>query len=281
MLQTIQPEIEYSVLFAAELAKRNAVRNPEDYERDGLLYCGKCHTPKQTHTPYGIVDCACKCKSDSYERAKSEQEQKDRLASIRRLPVNGLHDPAIKDFTFNGAEGSAQIKKCHKYCNELWPEMLEMGQGLILYGGPGTGKSFAAACIVNDLRHRKIPALFTTVPKYINAMSGLKGQERLDYVSSLRNFPLLVLDDLDSQRKTSYGSELLFDLIDSRIKTNLPLVVTTNLDTLGMKNETDISQKRIYDRILQVCWPLGFEGGSRRAEDARERLELAKKLFLD
>lgn len=279
-LEPINTSIEYNILLIGELARRNAVRNPEDYENDGLLYCGKCHTAKQTVTPWGVVDCSCKCKDEAYERTKAEQKRRDDLAAIRRLPVNGLHDPAIAGFTFDKSEDSKQMAICRRYV-EHWTEFLEHGQGLMLYGECSTGKSHAAACIVNHLRHNGIPALFTSVPKFIGALSGIRGQEKIDYVNSLRNFPLLVLDDLDAQRNTSYGSELLFDLIDSRIKSNLPLIVTTNLDVMGMQNETDKDRKRIYERVLQVCVPVGFNGGNRRKEDAREHLNAAKILLLD
>ena len=48
-------DIEDFVNGVVENARKNIPRNPEDYVQDGLLYCGKCHTPKQ-----GRYECAGK-----------------------------------------------------------------------------------------------------------------------------------------------------------------------------------------------------------------------------
>lgn len=49
------------------------LRKPGDYEKDGLLYCGKCNTPKQYRLRIGeckvkIVPCACVCANEEYEK---------------------------------------------------------------------------------------------------------------------------------------------------------------------------------------------------------------------
>ena len=58
----------------------NTTEEPGDYTGDdGLLYCGKCHTPKQTRLPFNpltgdrtptIVRAACQCQREADEEAE-------------------------------------------------------------------------------------------------------------------------------------------------------------------------------------------------------------------
>lgn len=54
--------------------KAEPVRDLVDYEKDGLLYCGHCNTPKQCRIPIGgtvrLVGCQCACAAREYEAEK-------------------------------------------------------------------------------------------------------------------------------------------------------------------------------------------------------------------
>lgn len=55
---------------------------------NGLLYCGKCHTPKQCKvSAFGRTDiqfCTCKCEQEHLAEEKAERERQQRLADKRR-----------------------------------------------------------------------------------------------------------------------------------------------------------------------------------------------------
>ena len=65
--------------------------------------------------------------------------------------------------------------------------------------------------------------------------------------------------------------ELMFSVVDGRYSTGKPLIVTTNASVQDMKTPKTQMQERIYDRILQMCFPIRFDGGSLRREDTRAR----------
>lgn len=58
--------------------------NPED----GLLWCGKCHTPKQTKVTFrGRTDvqfCLCKCGQERLAREEAERKREQAIADKRR-----------------------------------------------------------------------------------------------------------------------------------------------------------------------------------------------------
>ena len=59
-------------------------------------------------------------------------------------------------------------------------------------------------------------------------------------------------------------------------RTGKPLIVTTNLALTDMVECRD-GRKRIYDRILELCYPIRFSGQSRRRKELLERSAEMKK----
>ena len=82
--------------------------NIEDYYgEDGLLYCGKCHTPKEAFFAKGIVlmgknkhPVECGCQRTEREKQEALINQQKRIDLVRRLKAEGFSDPAMLDWTF-------------------------------------------------------------------------------------------------------------------------------------------------------------------------------------
>ena len=72
----------------------------------------------------------------------------------------------------------------------------------------------------------------------------------------------------------------MFNIIDSRYRAKLPLIVTTNLTLQELKNPDSLAKARIYDRVLERCVPIRINNRNIRQENARENLERAKELLV-
>ena len=70
----------------------------------------------------------------------------------------------------------------------------------------------------------------------------------------------------------------MFNIIDGRYLTRKPLIVTTNLSLKAMKNPKDLAEQRIFDRVLEMCIPVCFDGESLRQEKAKQRMQLYRQL---
>ena len=64
------------------------------------------------------------------------------------------------------------------------------------------------------------------------------------------------LDDLGIERNTEYSLENLFNVIDARYVSGKAMIITTNLNLEELKNQKQLSLKRIYDRVLERCIPV-------------------------
>ena len=105
----------------------------------------------------------------------------------------------------------------------------------------------------------------------------LCGQERI-YFPPLQ-LPLLIIDDFGMERGTEYGLEQVYNVIDSRYRSRKPLIVTTNLTLEELQHPEDTAHARIYDRLLEMCFPLCFTGENLRKAAAQGKMEQLKRLL--
>lgn len=265
------------------MAAEHITAEQGDYIVDGLLYCHKCNTPKQCRvTLFGVErtpPCLCKCE---FERRKAEEEERKRaefLLKIKEYRKMGFPESDMKHWTFaNDDLTNERITKAMQNYVDNFEESRKAGKGLLLYGTVGTGKTFAACEVANALIDKGYPVLVTNFARLTNTIQGMfDGKQQ--YIDSLNRFQLLVIDDLGAERKSDYMQEMVYSIIDSRYRAGLPFIVTTNLTIEEIKKPNDIGNTRIYDRIIERCFPIEVTGGSRRRKAVREGYEDMKALL--
>ena len=262
-----------------------ATQEPEDYTgpATGLLVCGKCHTPKQCRVTLfekeRLLPCLCQCEQERQRAREAARQEQERLNRIHRLKANALQDKALLAYTFDHDDGQNPAMKYARRYVEHWPEMKERGQGLLLWGGVGTGKTFAAACIAQALVEQAVPVLMTNFSKILNSLSGMFSEDRNKYLASFNHFSLLIIDDLGIERNSEYALEQVYNVVDSRYLSHLPFIITTNLPLAELQNPKDLAHARIYDRVLERCTPIRFNGKNYRRDNAAANKDEAARLL--
>lgn len=239
-----------------------------DYVKDGLLHCGKCNTPKQIMInicgKFAKPYCMCKCEEEA-ERSRQKQVREIlHKEEIERNRCSGFLDIDMIHCTFeNDDNANPKISGIAKRYVEHFNTMYRKGKGLIFYGGTGTGKSFISACIANALIDKGHKCLVTNFPRIINELTGIfEGKQ--EYIDSLNNYNLLVIDDLAVERETEYTAEIIQNVIDSRYRSGLPIIITTNLTINDIMYPNDIRKQRLFSRLKEMCLPLEVTGSDRR-----------------
>lgn len=256
---------------------------PEQYlGEDGLLYCGKCHTPVQCRITFEgkerIMPCICKCQKEERERQEQRMKEEEQLLYVRRLKAAGIQERHLQDWTFASATDTPSIQMAKRY-TENWKKVKAENLGLLLWGDVGRGKSFLAACIANALLEKGVPVLMTNFSKILNQMGAMYSDERYRYIASFNRFSLLIIDDLGIERNTEYALEQVYAVIDERYKTGLPLIITTNLTISQLRNPEDVAHARIYSRVLEMCTPVHVPGHDRRTTIGKSKQELVKEVL--
>lgn len=257
-------------------SKAAAAADPEtEYldETTGLLRCRICGGPRQTKItppfddrPPTIVRCWCKCPTN-YEKQK-QQEKLDEIARRRAVCFRGT-DMATWNFG-NDNRKRPQLTDAGKRYAEQFREHLKDNNGLLFYGPVGTGKSYMAACIANAVIDQGYKVRMTNFATIANDMQST--WEKAAYIKDLcNNYDLLVLDDLGAERKNEFMQEIVFNVIDTRSRAGLPMIVTTNLSQQELGKPGDMAYKRIYSRVLENCLAINVDGNDQRMQAAGEK----------
>ena len=244
---------------------------PEDYMQDGLLWCGKCKTARQVVIEVMgnrmVKACMCKCRSEAYDKGWAEFRAKQEVEEFRRMRAVAVSDPTYRGWTFEQDDGrEPRMEKIRRYV-ENWDTAFERDIGLLLWGDVGTGKSFAAACIVNELTKRGVLSMMTSFRRIERELFGCTRKNAL--ISDINRCKLLVIDDLGVERDSEYMNEVIFEIVDARYRANRPLIVTTNYDLDRLKNPKNVTESRIFDRVLEMTSPVKFT--VRRRAEAHDR----------
>ena len=150
-------------------------------------------------------------------------------------------------------------------------------KGLYFYGGLGTGKTYLASAICNDLARNGYKVAFVNYPKLCSDIRN--NVTEYDYVDSrmrkLRSAKILVIDDIGAESVTAYiRDDILFPILDYRMEHGQRTIFTSNCDlkslekrmTIVKSGEEDVIKAlRIIERIKTLCDLVAITGTSRRS----------------
>lgn len=250
---------------------------------DGLLYCNRCHTARQSRFElFGkvrTVNCLCQCMAAEKDREEAERKRREYMTKVMSNRAVGFPDKELLSCTFESDDGSSPVlTNAMKAYVDHFPEFRKGGKGLLLYGDVGTGKTFYAACIVNALIDKGYPCLMTNFSRLTNQIAGMWDGKQ-EYIDSLRMFSLVAIDDLGVERDTEYMNENVTTIIDSLYRAKVPMIITSNYTPKQLTDAGEIRKKRVYDRMLERCHPVKVNGASRRKEMGRNEFAEMNKLL--
>lgn len=277
-------DIDIIDTIGARAARQYSEAEGDYRNEDGLLMCGKCHTQKEctlskmdgtTRT----VRCACECSVAQNAREAEEKRKRDRLQYLDSMRRTGFPDAEMREWTFSKSDHTDQKNEniARKYVSNF-DAMRSQGTGLLLCGSVGTGKSFLAAAIANELISQGTPCLMTNFSRIISRISEKFGGDQ-KYLDNLNRFDLLIIDDLGAERDSEYMWEKVMDVIDARYRAGLPLIVTTNLNPKDLYDPSDIRRQRVFSRLKEMCIFLEVNGTDRRSKKMQDKLTAAKSLL--
>ena len=260
------------------------LREDEYINESGLICCSKCRTPRQKRIEVSgkTIEprCMCACQTEDYDRREQERKHREFLDLVAKNRSIGLPDPGLRKHTFENDLGynQKQIRMARRYVQH-WEEMQKNSTGLLLWGDVGTGKSFIAGCIANALLDKGVPVIMTNFARLLNKLTDMYAGDRNAYTDSFKRYPLMIIDDLGVERNSEFAREQVFSVIDSRYRSELPMIVTTNLTLEELQHPEDLSRSRIYDRILERCLPIRVNEQNIRELNQAATFAQAKQLL--
>ena len=197
------------------------------------------------------------------KKNKNILKNKEHRELVSRNTSICFDESRMEEWTFENADMSDAVMHKAKSYVDNWEEMKRNHIGCLFWGPVGTGKSFIVPVrIANELLKQEVTVKMTNFNTIIDDIFPLA--DKTEYINALASYQLLIIDDLGVERNSEYALGIIFSVIDRRIRSGRPLIITTNLPLKEIKSETMLDKRRIYDRILEMCTPMYVGGTSKR-----------------
>jgi len=200
---------------------------------------------------------------------QARQEERERWRQQSRIPEN------LIDRTFTGFDRGWQdkaLKACRRYAERFQIENARGYRSLILYSpSPGVGKTHLMIAIANQAIEQwegepgqmENPIGFESGPglvrriraTYTHGRNDIQDETEMDIYAELRGKKLLLLDDVGKERPSDFTRELYWYLINERVSSGLPVVMTCRLPMEGKDSLIDLMGVDTVDRLY------GMTGG--------------------
>ena len=229
------------------------------------------------------VRVMCECEVKEMELEEQQEIARERQDRIKRLFTNSLMDKKFINETFENWDFNKGDKKMYnvgvKYC-EKFQEAKKEGLGFLIYGTPGNGKTYLSNCIANRLLNQMNPVICVSINALLERIRetyskwGNEGEGTILKALSLAD--LLIIDDLGTEQDTEWSKSRIYNIIDSRYRNKLPMIISTNKSIEDLK---DMYHERTIDRLLELCTPIHHVAPSIRKEQAKENTKLLKEIL--
>ena len=153
--------------------------NREIYiDKNGLEHCSKCKEPLEKLLPENVQvffgmkkrSRQCACIREANAREEKERKEREHRQIVERYTSACFEERKMREWSFENDNGANPTMEYAKRYVENWPDMRKEGNGLLLWGGVGTGKSYMAACIANSLLEQEVRVLMTNFATIINGI---------------------------------------------------------------------------------------------------------------
>ncbi len=130
---------------------------------------------------------------------------------------------------------------------------------IFMTGRTGLGKTHLSLAIANTVLSNGYSVIYDSVINILRSIerehfSREHSSEMIDLVMSTE---LLILDDLGTEYETQFNNSTIYNIINTRLNSGKPTIISTNLDFKGISKRYD---ERVVSRIISVYTCLQFQG---------------------
>lgn len=255
------------------------LKEDEYLGEDGLPHCKHCKAPRMALIEDFYVHVICECQKQELENKQKEKRQQDLITKQINSGISKKHMNAF----FKNAQITPENKEIYKKLNSYVKNaraMLDNNIGLFLTGPNSSGKTFAAACLCNELIYAGYTCCFTNL---FNLVQDKFKYEQTNRTAETCNF--VILDDLGKEfigreydpSQAKFAERVLVEWITQRYNADLPVIITSNFELDDLLQQLSLD-KTITERINEMATRIiHFKETNFRDKNQKHNSEIAKK----
>lgn len=162
---------------------------------------------------------------------------------------------------------TAILKVCREYALKFDPKT---SGNLLFMGGAGLGKTHLTLALAGEVIERGFIPVYGAAENLFSQIEKEKftGENRGAYDAMIKS-DLFVIDDLGAEMATSFSKSALYNLVNTRLLANRPMIINTNLT---MKEIETRYTPRISSRLIGSFDAYKFIGPDIRQQKAVEKM---------
>lgn len=255
-----------------ELIKNsNELKDVEFSERDAISLYVYLEDKKKCRACKSLNECKMRIKGQesilnkktleiTYSPCKYLEESgilNNRYLKVGTLPKK-LLNAKLEDFNLCDETHRKAFLYATRFISDI--ETKKNTKGLYLFGNFLSGKSFLLAAIANELKNRRVDAIFLNFPDFVReAKNSLdKGDFNLK-LEEIKKVSVLLIDDLGIENMSEWvRDEILSLIINYRYLNELPTIYATNMSLNSLSQYLSLGNNnfkaaKIANLIKETC----------------------------
>lgn len=212
-----------------------------------------------------------KCNDTGYVDAMPCECLNEVVAELAQNKANKIGDDASFDLfelkyypeNLDGVPCREIMSQTLESCKNYAEDFSTYSPNLLLFGGTGVGKTHISKAIAKKVAENGFDVIYMSAPDLFTSLEKERFNQEtpIEDMNSIMKCELLVIDDLGAEFTTSFTISALYNIINTRLLSNLPTIITANLSPSELKQRYS---DRIASRLIGCYEHLRFLGNDIR-----------------
>lgn len=136
---------------------------------------------------------------------------------------------------------------------------------IFMFGPTGLGKTHLSLAAANRILEKGYSVIYDSAINILRKIEKehFSREHNSDMIDLVIETDLLILDDLGTEYETAFYNATIYNIINTRLNSGKPMIISTNLDFGGIKQRYD---ERVVSRIVAAYTCLEFKGDDIRLQ---------------
>lgn len=205
----------------------------------------------------------CQCFKKLCGKLSTDELNKNSNISLSRFDTFSL--------TYYKGDDYFTMKKILEFTTQYAETFTPDSGSIFMFGETGLGKTHLSLAAARRILEKGYSVIYDSV---INILRKIEKEHfSRDHTSEMIDLvigsDLIILDDLGTEYETPFYNATIYNIINTRLNSGKPTIISTNLDFAGIKQRYD---SRIVSRISAAYTCLEFRGEDVRLQIKKEQL---------